>query len=190
MLIDNLTNIIILKMRIYVILQWKVKKNGGVLSRWVLVPSLKSHSIKSYHKIFGSWTVYRQPVYRHPVYRQPVYRHPVYRHDRLIDSQFIDTTIWSTRPFDRHDRFIDKSIFIKDFRHNFTLARIKIIFWNFVYRCIWSPQFEYERIFYRSQVIFEIIDFTFLIDLILIMIFLYKFIKFTRDFDLIWPNLT
>ena len=114
-----------------------------------------------------------------------VYRQPVYRHDRLID-----TTIWSTRPFDRHDRFIDNSIFIKDFRHNFTLARIKIIFWNFVYRCIWSPQFEYERIFYRSQVVFEIIDFTFLIDLILIMIFLYKFIKFTRDFDLIWPNLT
>ena len=116
---------------------------------------------------------------------RPFDRQPVYRHDRLID-----TTVWSTRPFDRHDRFIDNSIFIKDFRHNFTLAWIKIIFWNFVYRCIWSPQFEYERIFYRSQVIFEIIDFTFLIDLILIMIFLYKFIKFTRDFDLIWPNLT
>ncbi len=45
--------------------------------------------------IYGSWTVYRQPVYRHPVYRQPVYRQPVYRHDRFIDSQFID------RPFYR-----------------------------------------------------------------------------------------
>jgi hypothetical protein len=119
------------------------------------------------------------------VCRQPVYRQPVYRYAHLID-----TTVWSTRPFYRQVHFIDNSIFIKDFWHNFTLARIKMISWNFEYGCIWVPSVRIWKNFCRSQVVFEIIDFAFTIDLTLIIIFLYKFIKFTRDFDLIWPNLT
>ncbi len=47
-----------------------------------------------------------------------------------------------------------------------------------------SPESEYERIFCRTKVVFEIFDFAFPIDLTLVMVFLYKFIKFTRDIDL------
>ncbi len=97
----------------------------------------------------STWPFYRQPVYRQTVLLtdrfidRPFYRRPVYRQ-----------TVLSIRPFYRQVHFIDNSIFI----NYFTLAWVKIIFWNFVYRSILSPQFEYKRIFCRSQVVFEIID--------------------------------
>ncbi len=46
------------------------------------------------------------------------------------------------------------------------------------------PESECERIFCRSKVVFEIFDFAFPIDLTLVIVFLYKFIKFTHDIDL------